>query len=222
MILHRRLLAVVLAAAAVIAVNSFAFGQENGVRTLRAYTTVRKSHPLSMSEILSAPRSKTIPFFTYSTVSSRDGKSYVGTIVGRGPFAPEKKKTRIPTGIVPIIITTENIVTAVNFTTSAFTTVPEKTTFDPTMADHSCLNPPNDIPLDTFVGNKQYVDAFQRANFWQLVGDTQYHTLLSPIKTPLAVHVDAPTGIAADLAAIGLSGCGTLGGIDYHSFDELV
>jgi hypothetical protein len=74
----------------------------------------------------------------------------------------------------------------------------------------------------TFVGNTQYVDAFQRANFWQLVGDTKYHTLLRPIKTLPAIHVDAPTGIGGGLAEIGLPGCGTHAAIDFNSFDELV
>jgi hypothetical protein len=192
-----------------------------------------------MSEILSAPRSKTIPLFTYFAISSRNGNSYFGTMVGRSPFAPGKDKTRIPTEIVPIIITTENIATAVDFATGEFISVPGKTTFDPTRVDHTCLNPPNDVPLtlvqqspvfqatnfnfgDTFVGNTQYIDAFQRANFWKLVGDTKYHTLLSPIRTLPAIRVDAPTGIAADLAALGLPGCGTFGGIDFNSFDELV
>jgi hypothetical protein len=194
---------------------------------------------MSVSEILSAPRSETIPLFTYATVSSRDGKSYFGTIVGQNPFAPGKKKSSIATQIVPIIITTENIVTAVDFTTGEFTTVPGTTTFDPTVADTNCLTTPNDVPLalaqqspvfqptdfifgDTFVGNTQYVDAFQRANFWQLVGNTNYHTMLSPITTLPAIHVDAPSGLAADLASIGLPGCGTFAGLDIDSFDELL
>jgi hypothetical protein len=32
----------------------------------------------------------------------------------------------------------------------------------------------------TAIGTTQYIDAFQRGNFWQFVGGTGYHTLLNP------------------------------------------
>src|SRR5215813_3265325 len=86
--------------------NPVARGQgKDSLRTLKAHTTVRKSHALSVEKILSASRNKkTIPLFTYSNISSRDGKSYFGTMVGRNPFAQGKEKTRITTQLIPIII----------------------------------------------------------------------------------------------------------------------
>ena len=43
----------------------------------------------------------------------------------------------------------------------------------------------------TAVGDTQYIDAFQRGNFWQSVGGTGYHTLLSGHVLP-AVTVNLP------------------------------
>src|SRR5215471_15350258 len=83
------------------AANPIAHGEDNdGLRMLRPNTTVRKSHTLSLGQILATPRSKTLPLFTYFTVSSRDGNSYFGMMVGGSPFAHGKHKTKITTQVV--------------------------------------------------------------------------------------------------------------------------
>jgi len=237
----RRLLlsAVLVAAAGMVAAAPTLGQQRDGLLTLKGSSTVSVWDPLSTDEILSASSNTRLPLFRYVAVSSRDGKRYSGVIVGQSPQAENKRATTITTQIIPLIVTTGNVVTAVDFDTGEFTTIPGQTTFDPTAADTACLTAPNNVPLTlvqqspifqptdftfgpTFVGNTQYVDAFQRANFWQSVADTEYHTLLSPIETLSAIHVDAPSGIAMPVAQIGLSGCGMFGTIDFDSFDELL
>jgi hypothetical protein len=43
------------------------------------------------------------------------------------------------------------------------------------------------------VGNTQYVDAFQRANFWHALDDrNSYHVLLNPITTVAPFVLDVP------------------------------
>jgi len=101
-------------------------------------------------------------------------------------------------------------------------------TFDPTTADSNCLASPNNVALTlaqqspifqannfkfgrTAVGKTQYVDAYQRGNFWQFVQGTNYHTLLSPVQTlaPIAVDLSGNDSLAISPALFG--SCGPLG-----------
>ena len=93
--------------------------------------------------------------------------------------------------------------------------------FDPTVADDACLSSPNDVPLSlmvqspifesndfkfgaTDVGTTQYIDAFQRANFWQFVGGTGYHTILTPHVLPaVTVNLPGKQGLAVFFGSCG-------------------
>src|SRR5262245_48425233 len=46
----------------------------------------------------------TLPLWSYTTTSSRDGQSYTGMMVGVSPFANPSATTIIPTQIVPLIV----------------------------------------------------------------------------------------------------------------------
>jgi hypothetical protein len=110
-------------------------------------------------------------------------------------------------------------VTSIDFNTGNITTAPGVTTFDPTVPD-GCLTPPNNIPTKLFkespilkrtsfnsqgtdLGYTQYIDAFQRANFWQVLVDNritnQYHVMLNPAKVLAPIIIDVPVdkGFAA-------------------------
>src|SRR5215813_11964965 len=68
------------------------------------------------------------------------------------------------------------------------------------------------------VGTTQYVDAFQQASFWSLVGGKAYHTLLSVTTlSPITVHVPFDSGFTFPSG-----GCGNLGMMEYNWFDTLV
>ena len=103
------------------------------------------------------------------------------------------------------------------------------TVFDPTVADDACLSSPNGVPLSlmvqspifesndfkfgaTDVGTTQYIDAFQRANFWQFVGGTGYHTILTPHVLPaVTVNLPGKQGLAGSF----FGSCGPLAIVNF-------
>ncbi len=128
----------------------------------------------------------TLPLWNYTIVASRDGNTYQGTMVGTSPFDGGSVTTIVQTPILPVKVQLGPY------------------TYDPTVPD-SCLsggttvrdlvsNSPifNSSPYTmngVDVGNTQYIDAYQRANFWSLVGGTEYHTLLQPMTMPVQTYV---------------------------------
>ena len=67
------------------------------------------------------------------------------------------------------------------------------------------------------VGTTQYVDAFQRANFWQLVLGSNYHVYLNP-SSSVNVDVVVPSGHWV----VGAGTCSLLGTMDIQEWDNLV
>ncbi|MBV9484072.1 MAG: hypothetical protein JO249_25475, partial [Acidobacteria bacterium] len=181
---------------------------------------------------------KTLPLWTFFVESTRDGNGYTGVMVGRNPFNGGGSVS-VPTQIIPLIIKTREVGTKVNSTTNVITTKPGETTFDPTVADTACLSAPNDVPLKlvqqspilrpatfdfggTIVGTTQYVDAFQRANFWKVDDHNTYHVLLSPVQTlaPIVIEVPKADGLALSTSALGPpSFCARMGIVDINWFD---
>ncbi len=150
-----------------------------------------------------------LPLWTYTTHSTRDGSTYSGTMVGRDPFT-DAGTAAVPVFLVPLIFTTHTLGASFNSSSGAIGTQPGDATLDPT-APSACYAAPNNIPVKliaesplfepapftfggTSVGNTQYVDAFQRANFWSALGANQdrYHTLLSPVHVLDPITVDVP------------------------------
>jgi hypothetical protein len=144
----------------------------------------------------------TIPTFNYSVVSPVDGKTYAGTIIGVSPAARPAQATVVPTVLVPVRLVFQYS------STSSFI-------FDPSVADPGCLGAGNNAfkltelsPIfndakfvmgAVNVGTTQYVDAFERANFWANVsaaGGANYHTLLgvAPMPTQVVTIPSANTG----------------------------
>ena len=143
-----------------------------------------------------------LPTWRYQVTSPVNGSSYSGYMIGGSPFNRGARTTTIPVVLIPFIVQFTN-------TTSGFTT-----TFDPTAApDAGCTAGETAMGLiasspmfqsrewtlnGTDVGNTQYIDAFQRANFWQYVQNTgdAYHVFLTyTAGDPLALSLtySAPT-----------------------------
>ncbi len=177
-----------------------------------------------------------LPLWLYGVEAQRDNNFYAGVMVGRDPFNGGGS-VGIATFIVPVVIKTNSIVTAIDSKTGKFTTKPGVTVFDPTKAD-ACLGTTNNVALTllqespivksanfnfggTPVGETQYVDAFQRSNFWQPLGgeDSGYHVLLNPVNTLSAVVINVPAahGAAVPGSLVGL--CSTLGVVDINWLD---
>lgn len=152
-----------------------------------------------------ATTAQTIPLWTYSTVA-QDGKTYTGEMVGRSPFAHGHRITTVPTYLVPVIL---------QFQDSA-------DVFDPTVPDSCSPNGSSVISLiqgsplfgepnftlnGVNVGVSQYLDAFQRANFWAKVGGTPYHTNFSTTPTVLpAVTLSVPPADGTTQPATAVNG----------------
>lgn len=228
------------------AATTLAFGQDAanaGKARLRAYTTVIQRSGSQSAEALSktAAGSSLLPLWTYNISSSRDHNNYSGVMVGRNPFGNESNQSvNVPAEIVPIVITTNKIGTSVNFTTGKITTKSGVTKLDPTKANTSCLTPPNDVPLTlyrqspiiqestfsmggTHIGHLQYVEAFQRANFWAYTQGHQYSVALHPVSTTNTVYIDVPAADGLALATDSLGApdfCAPLGIIDIGWFDS--
>jgi len=163
----------------------------------------------------------TIPLWNFSTVAY-DANTYTGQMVGRSPFARGRRTTTIATEVVPVKITMQD----------------SKEVFDPSVTDHCA---PGGKSVDTLVvaspifqnssftmngatiGSTQYLDAFQRANFWSEVSGTPYHTVFSTSPTVLAaVSVSVPTADGSTLPASLFGGCRDLATIDINWWDNEV
>lgn len=150
--------------------------------------------PQDLAQIkIQAAAGATIPLWSYSTVGY-DSNTYTGMMVGRSPFFHGKRVTTIPTVVVPVKLTFADT----------------GTVFDPTAPDVcapggvSVLSLLLSSPIfqntsytmnGAAVGSTQYLDAFQRANFWSLVSGTPYHTVFSSSPKVLpVVSVTVPIG----------------------------
>lgn len=156
-----------------------------------------------------------LPVFNYQVVSSRDGHLYQGVIVGANPATRgSAAQTSITAQLIPVILHFHSLGVSVNLKTLVITRAAGDRTSDPTVPDTACLAGRVNVPVDvmsqspifknadfnfggTDVGTTQYVDAFQRANFWSQIDRGNYHTLLKPeVLAPLDVDVPAAQGLS--------------------------
>jgi len=138
-------------------------------------------------ENLAAPATPTITHWTGSL--SAGGSSF--TMVGTDPAA-NNSPTTITTFLIPVRIVISPTPTGI---------------FDPahvlpngrTVIQNTALSPIFNSGIDFVqggvdLGNTQYIDAFQRGNFWSNVSiNTNYHVLLNLVVLP-EVTISAPTG----------------------------
>ena len=154
----------------------------------------------------------TIPLWGYSLTSL--GQQYSGMIVGRSPFFHGHRTTATSTLMIPVIFT---------FADTGFT-------FDPTTTDdclgdsvvHNVSNSPIFQSVDwvmngTDMGSTQYIDAFQRAEFWSTMAGTPYHDVMSLTVLP-AIQVTVP----AQHGVTEFGFCGAFGLMDIDWWDNMV
>ncbi|HEV2298370.1 MAG TPA: hypothetical protein VGR72_07620 [Candidatus Acidoferrales bacterium] len=163
----------------------------------------------------------TIPLWNFSQVAY-DSNTYAGQMVGRSPFARGRRTTTVATFVVPVKITMGDT----------------SEVFDPSVAD---LCAPGGKSVDTLVvaspifqnssfsmngasiGSTQYLDAFQRANFWSKVSGTPYHTIFSTSPTVLAaVSVSVPKADGSTMSKSLFGGCRDLATVDINWWDNQV
>ena len=230
--------------------NNWANLSEAGSSTgLRAYVIAKRGSDAVVNAakaqalgrhlgLADAQASATLPLWFYNAVSPRDNKGYFGIVVGNDPFNVGGT-ARVPTYIIPVIITTNTVGVSSNSNTGVITTAAGVTTFDPTAADNVCMAAPNNVPATvlrqspifentsfifggTDVGNTQYLDAFQRASFWKVLKDqNEYHVLLDPVNELAPVAINVPAAYGTTLPTSSTSGvCGRVGIIDVNWLDN--
>ena len=169
-----RTLAVVSFSLAVLLFASLASAQQS---QLQAYTAVSPATDAGGKPIgpAQAAANSNLATFNYIVVSSRDGNTYSGAMVGQDPFGSSFTTTTVDTPIIPVILITNTIAVA-SPNGKILTTKPGVTVFDPTVPDDACLTSPNDVPVTlmaqspifqpnafsfgpTAVGDTQYLDA---------------------------------------------------------------
>jgi len=182
-----------------------------------------------------------LPLWTFNVESSRDGNEYTGVMVGTSPFHDGSGHTSVATQVVPIVIRTHTIGTSVS-STGIIATTPGNTTFNPASRDRACLGSHNNNPFTLFlqspivqaadfnyggtdIGTTQTTDAFQRANFWRVIDQNNYHVTLGPVTTfdPIVIDIPAASGLALATGALGPPNfCAPLGIIDINLFDLIL
>ncbi|HZQ51844.1 MAG TPA: hypothetical protein VFB14_06580 [Bryobacteraceae bacterium] len=199
---------------------------------------LRQSLPGRLST--DAAASSTLPLWFYNVTSSRDGNGYFGIMVGNDPFNTGGT-ANVPTYVIPLMITTNTVGVAYTSSTGLITTAPGTTVFDPTAPDTACLaDPNNNVPATIFaqspifqnasfnfggtdLGYTQYLDAFQRANFWGAwQNSSDYHVLLNPMTVLPAVSVNVPAayGTTRPVSSTSRTPCGPLGIVDINWLDN--
>ncbi len=191
----------------------------------------------------------TPPVFPFFQPSSRSGSVNYGFMVGTSPFSSEVRGSSVKTFLVPVVIVVHQV--ASDFGVDAngnliLTGITDQdATFDPTQPSPACLGKTNNVPFKlavqspmfqnhhwvwggTDLGNTQYGDAFQRANFWQAMGEDRqdYHLRLSPVVTTAPIVLDFPIGTGIALPATsqfaGYSNCAPTVLVDFSLFDALL
>jgi hypothetical protein len=159
-----------------------------------------------------------LPLWSYSVTSPIDDNNYSGVMVGANPNFNGARTTNVPVVIVPVIVKT-----------------PDGGTFDPTAADKcstwgnsitqilaSPIFAPAQFTMNGInMGSGQYIDEFQRANFYdtnvEATGNS-YHTVLSP--TTIAAQTFNVPANEGELWFLG--GCASVGIVDYSTFDSYI
>jgi hypothetical protein len=156
-----------------------------------------------------------VPMWSYQVTSPVNGITYSGVMIGRSPLVRGARTTNITVHVIPI--KTQTIQGFVMDPTAldagcigAGNTAMGLTLAGPNFQNHNWVFGP------TAVGNTQYSDATQRANFWSTVGTTNggFHTILSPvIAEPLQSFV-AATGAQGTAYGAGTCGAITTGAVN--------
>ena len=180
------------------------------------YTAIQR--PVNMQVQEAAARAgKTLPSFTSHVWSPLDRYKFTFTMLGSDPTKPPATSI---VSYVPIAIRWH---------------FPGGIVIDPTKPGCGDTVSVNDrffksplfvntpqVSNGVNVGNTLITDAFQRAEFWKFVQNTDYHVLLrTKNKAPIVVDETAPSGSATSPGACAGSGH-DLGQIDINAYDPLL
>jgi hypothetical protein len=224
----KRLTLALLCCAACMTAAPVAFGQQFGQQPPFTTLPPTPAAPDSLAARLAAVAPVApLPTFNFSITAagSLGGATFTGAIVGRSPLNRGKTTTTIPTQLIPLVITI----------TDTSTNPPTTITYDPTKPDLCVANNPTDVsiiansPIFTnnpwtmngiSIGNTQYIDAFQRAQFWSNVQGTPYHLILQT--SILAAQALSFSGTNMPVTCAGGTVHTFIGNVDINTFDAAV
>jgi hypothetical protein len=212
-----------IAAALACAATSSPYAQET--TPLHAYFRALPLHgsgnPPGSARAAVAASSSSVPLWDYTgQFASRDGNTYSGTMVGRSPFFHGARTTNINAILVPVTVTFQDTGTAFDPGQTDAACLPNGAVTATSLTQQSPILMPANFTMDGVnEGSTQYVDAFQRANFFAAVNPSgnSFHTLLN-----LTATVPASTSIAAASGGTFNSPCGHFGVMDVNAFDNIV
>lgn len=178
-------------------------------------------HGLTADQTASLAASGTgyLQTFTITGTAAQNGGSYSTTMVGRNPFLRGKLPTHTKVPVFPLVLT--------------FNSDPG-TTFDPRVpsannctAGHTVTELLQNSPLFTpypftsngvNVGPAQYIDAFQRSEFWSLINGANYHTIMD-LSYPAAIGITIGTSVGFTQNI----GCtGKVGFIEINAYENFI
>jgi hypothetical protein len=200
-------------ATAVLAVANGRLLAQDDNPTLPAYFAVR---PWSAPDGSNQGRASvfnlpTIPIgtFTYAPANVKGGAAVSVSLIGRNPFLPGKATTTVNIVLVPVIITIGSTV----FDSTAVETCGNGAGKGLTDVQLFQGSPLFDSSLTwtmngVNVGTTTFSDAFRRAEFWSVVGGTNYHIKSSVTVGPTVTITSATVGTNG---IVNGSGCGALG-----------
>ncbi len=186
---------------------------------------------------------------TFFHRSSRDSAVNYGFLVGPNPFAGEDdpRGASVRTFIIPVVIKVHQVATEFSRDANGnliLTGIKDQdATYDPTVPAPACLGPKNNVPFTlavqspifqnqhwvwggTDLGDAQYVEAFQRANFWNATGEDpgRYRGVHLNAQTLPPLVIDFPKGSGIGLPQsslfLGYSACAPSVVVDGAFFDQ--
>jgi hypothetical protein len=129
---------------------------------------VTKQAAMSSSALISSTTaSPALKIFPYTVVSPRDGQTYSGSIVGGDPRNNLARTTSVPVVIIPLRIVFTGTVRTFDPTSPDAGCLGSLTALDHTKASHMFSPVANHTINGVNMGNTTFIDAFQRAQFWQ-------------------------------------------------------
>jgi len=169
----------------------------------------------------SLPQGKHFPtaLHTWNGTISYNGNTYNFTMVGDNP-ASNNTTTTVTAYIIPILMKYPRAI----YGASHHKFDPLKDTQNGVSIVQNMLNSPlfNNVDWNwggTDVGTEQYVDAFQRASFWQNVTtNTGYHVTLSPTVLP-EMTIKPTKAQGGNVVNNPFGGSGKVGEMNINSFD---
>lgn len=185
---------------------------------------------------------------SFFATSSRSGSVNYGFVVGSNPFAGNRDgaNSSVKTFIVPLVIKVHQVATDFSVDPNGYLILTgikdQDATYDPTTSAPACLGKKNNVPFTlavqspvfqnqhwvwggTDLGNAQYNEAFQRANFWNANGENpgSYGLHLdTQTLPPLVIDFPKGTGIGLPQSSgfLDYSTCSPTVLVDINLFDE--